>query len=146
MRLRIATLLGVVFALAVIGTATATPASAASSMLYGTCNITAVQPWIVDNVSYIAGAATISCGSTTTIPYTVYLGVGDTFDRGYIKDSRTKTVTGGTSVTVRTDSVDQSKVMYATPGADYASRITFMGYTLTSNLYTLHGAIPYLYW
>lgn len=133
MRLRIAVLLGVVFTLAVMGTAMASPVSAATGMAYGTCYISTVKPLATVNDPVYApnkvvkGRASISCGQTTLIAYRMY-----TYD----------SVWGWTWIAEVVRTIKGGSVIHplgpAVPYSDYhgyKSKITFSGYTLISQEY-----------
>lgn len=139
MRLRIAMLLGVVFTLAVIVTATSTPASAAQQQ-YGPCVITTLHPQITDSSQAVMGAVKISCGPGGSVAYRVYTCTGTL---NYCDLGNSGTIVGPSTQTF------YGRHDYANPGAAYGSRAIFQGYDLYDPVVSwpvLHGAIPYLYW
>jgi hypothetical protein len=121
MRLRIAILLVVMFALAGISAATA---SAASSVAYGTCYITANAPAV--SGSNVVGQARISCGSTMTLTYDVCTNRTRT-DRNCHK--YTTTVNGGTAV------IRDGAPLVGQNNVEYFTEVLFYGYDLLSDVY-----------
>lgn len=133
MRIRILALLLVVLGFSLVQIATAAPASAASSMAWGTCYITAQSPivWYVPQISDdgVFGQARISCGTTTTFHYKVDVGSAAAgWAEFYYRDI---TVPAGQAVYV----FSPGFMYYLDSWQPYRSRITFYGNVLVSDWY-----------
>lgn len=142
MRVRVALLVAV---LSVIGTAiAASPASAlpsyVSSYTYGYCTIYIQHPAIVNNVTAVAGAGFVSCGNGQGVTITIQTCVSAITDNTCY--GNTYTLWPGDNQVIK-----YGAAQYASPGQYYATRIKSPYFpAMTTPLYQLHGAIPYLYW